>query len=120
MLSATIQPFQGAVPDSAVLTNTSPELVLATGAQRAGRGIASAWHSQVTGKSFNTHSKVKCWETDSPAQVLWLLYGDLENSSQILGVILLFGVYGLAQHWFSSETLISICGSCVCVCVYPV
>lgn len=31
VLSATLQHFQGAVPDSAVLTNTSPELVLATG-----------------------------------------------------------------------------------------
>lgn len=46
-LSHTTQHFQGVVPDSrAALTNTSPESVLATGAQRAGRGIASAWHSR--------------------------------------------------------------------------
>lgn len=46
MLSHTVQHLQGAVPDSpAVLTNTSPELVLAKAAQWAGRGIASAWHS---------------------------------------------------------------------------
>lgn len=47
VLSHSIQHLQGAVPGSrAVLTNTSPELVLATGAQRAGRDIASAWHSR--------------------------------------------------------------------------
>lgn len=46
VLSHTTQHFQGAVPDSrAAFTGTSPGLVLATGAQRAGSGIASAWHS---------------------------------------------------------------------------
>lgn len=40
----------------------------------------------VTGKILNTHSKVKCWETDIPQpQVLWLLYRDLGISSLILG-----------------------------------
>lgn len=40
----------------------------------------------VTGKPLNTHSKVKCWETEIPqAQVLWLFYGDLGISSLLLG-----------------------------------
>lgn len=104
VLSHTIQHLQGAVPGSgAVLTNTSPELVLATGAWRAGRGIASAWHSRGPHgyrETFKYTLKGQMLgDKDSPATgtsvTLWRS-GDFQPD--LGGVILLFEVNGLAQH----------------------
>lgn len=117
VLGATLQHFQGAVPASrAVLTSTSPELVLATGGLPV-PGTALL----VTGKPLNTHSKVTCWETNIPQPRYLGYFMEIWRIPALFwGVIVLFEVYELAQHCSASDSaqkLSSPSVDCVCVCV---
>lgn len=97
LCSVTLQHLQGAVPDSgAVLSNTSPELVLAGGFQCLAQpsfppGYRETFKSTLKDETLG--------EKDSPATgtsvTLWRS-GDFQPGFG--GVILLFEVNGLAQH----------------------